>query len=451
MRVSVFGTGYVGLVTGTCLAEVGHQVTCIDVDAAKIEGLRRGVVPIFEPGLEDMVRANHAAGRLRFTTDAAEAIASARIVFIAVGTPPDEDGSADLRHVLAVARTLGEHLAEPTVVVNKSTVPVGTADRVREVIAEGLAARGVAVEFQVVSNPEFLKEGAAVADCMRPDRIILGSRDARAIELMKRLYAPFNRNHERVIVMDERSAELTKYAANAMLATKISFMNEMAGIAERVGADIEAVRHGIGSDPRIGWHFIYPGAGYGGSCFPKDVQALERTARQHGMQAEILAAVERVNGRQKQKLFELIQRHFGGELAGRTFALWGLAFKPNTDDMREAPSRALLASLWAAGARVRAHDPEAMGEARRIFGEREDLVLCDTPEAALSGADALVLITEWKAFWSPDFEVLKRELRAGVVFDGRNIYDPAEVEEAGLAYYGIGRGRSLARNCHAKS
>jgi len=450
MRVSVFGTGYVGLVTGTCLAEVGHQVTCVDVDAAKIEGLRRGVVPIFEPGLEDMVRANHAAGRLHFTTDAAEAIASARIVFIAVGTPPDEDGSADLRHVLAVARTLGEHLAEPTVVVNKSTVPVGTADRVREVIAERLAARGVAVEFQVVSNPEFLKEGAAVADCMRPDRIILGSRDPRAIELMKRLYAPFNRNHERVIVMDERSAELTKYAANAMLATKISFMNEMAGIAERVGADIEAVRHGIGSDPRIGWHFIYPGAGYGGSCFPKDVQALERTARQHGMQAEILAAVERVNGRQKQKLFELIQRHFGGDLAGRTFALWGLAFKPNTDDMREAPSRTLLASLWAAGARVRAHDPEAMGEARRIFGERGDLVLCDTPEAALEGADALVLITEWKAFWSPDFEVLKRELRAGVVFDGRNIYDPAEVEEAGLAYYGIGRGRSLARNCHAK-
>lgn len=450
MRVSVFGTGYVGLVTGTCLAEVGHQVTCVDVDAAKIEGLRRGVVPIFEPGLEDMVRANHAAGRLHFTIDAAEAIASARIVFIAVGTPPDEDGSADLRHVLAVARTLGQYLAEPTVVVNKSTVPVGTADRVREVIAEGLAARGVAVEFQVVSNPEFLKEGAAVADCMRPDRIILGSRDARAIELMKRLYAPFNRNHERVIVMDERSAELTKYAANAMLATKISFMNEMAGIAERVGADIEAVRHGIGSDPRIGWHFIYPGAGYGGSCFPKDVQALERTARQHGMQAEILAAVERVNGRQKQKLFELIRRHFGGDLAGRTFALWGLAFKPNTDDMREAPSRTLLASLWAAGARVRAHDPEAMGEARRIFGERNDLVLCDTPEAALAGADALVLITEWKAFWSPDFEVLKRELRAGVVFDGRNIYDPAEVEEAGLAYYGIGRGRSLHRECHAK-
>jgi UDPglucose 6-dehydrogenase len=443
MRVSVFGTGYVGLVTGTCLAEVGHQVTCVDVDAAKIEGLEQGRIPIFEPGLEELVLANHRAGRLGFTTDAEAAIASARIVFIAVGTPPDEDGSADLRHVLAVARTLGRHIAQPTVIVNKSTVPVGTADRVREVVAAELAARGAEVEFQVVSNPEFLKEGAAVADCLRPDRIILGSRDAVAIEKMKRLYAPFNRNHERVIVMDERSAELTKYAANAMLATKISFMNEMANIAERVGADIEAVRHGIGSDPRIGWHFIYPGAGYGGSCFPKDVQALERTARQHGYGAAILEAVEAVNARQKTKLFELVERHFRGHVEGRTFAVWGLAFKPNTDDMREASSITLLRQLWAAGARVRAHDPEAMDEARRIFGERDDLVLCATAEEALAGADALVVVTEWKAFWSPDFDALKQGLRAGVVFDGRNVYDPKEVEDAGLAYYGIGRGRSL--------
>jgi UDPglucose 6-dehydrogenase len=443
MRVSVFGTGYVGLVTGACLAEVGHQVVCVDVDAAKIAGLREGRIPIFEPGLDDLVRNNHRAGRLDFSTDADLAISHARIVFIAVGTPPDEDGSADLRHVLAVARTLGRHIAQPTVIVNKSTVPVGTADRVREVVAAELAARGADVEFHVVSNPEFLKEGAAVADCLRPDRIILGSRDAGAIEKMKRLYAPFNRNHERVIVMDERSAELTKYAANAMLATKISFMNEMANIAERVGADIEAVRHGIGSDPRIGWHFIYPGAGYGGSCFPKDVQALERTARQHGYDARILEAVEGVNDRQKGKLFELIARHFGGDVRGRTFAVWGLAFKPNTDDMREASSRLLLQQLWDAGARVRAHDPEAMDEARRIFGERGDLTLCPTPEEALQGADALVVVTEWKAFWSPDFDALRHTLQAGVVFDGRNVYDPKEVEEAGLAYYGIGRGRSL--------
>ena len=443
MRVSVFGTGYVGLVTGACLAEVGHQVVCVDVDAAKIAGLCEGRIPIFEPGLDDLVRNNHRAGRLAFSTDATSAIAHARIVFIAVGTPPDEDGSADLRHVLAVAKTLGQHLAEPTIVVNKSTVPVGTADRVRDVIAAELQARGVAVEFHVVSNPEFLKEGAAVADCLRPDRIILGSRDAGAIEKMKRLYAPFNRNHERVITMDERSAELTKYAANAMLATKISFMNEMANIAERVGADIESVRHGIGSDPRIGWHFIYPGAGYGGSCFPKDVQALERTARQHGYGADILGAVEAVNTRQKSKLFALVERHFAGGLEGRTFAVWGLAFKPNTDDMREAPSRTLLQQLWAAGAAVRAHDPEAMDEARRIFGERPDLTLCDTPEAALQGADALLVVTEWKAFWSPDFDHLRRTLRQAVVFDGRNVYDPKEVEEAGLAYYGIGRGRSL--------
>ncbi|KAA2286113.1 UDP-glucose dehydrogenase family protein [Arenimonas fontis] len=447
MRVAVFGTGYVGLVTGTCLAEVGHRVTCVDIDRDKIEGLKQGRIPIYEPGLEPMVLANHAAGRLDFDTDAEAVVARADVLMIAVGTPPDEDGSADLSHVLAVARTIGRSLSRPAVVANKSTVPVGTADRVRAAIAAELAARGVAVEFEVVSNPEFLKEGAAVNDCMRPDRIIVGSRNPRAVETMKRLYAPFNRSHERVVVMDERSAELTKYAANAMLATKISFMNEMANIAERVGADIEMVRLGIGSDPRIGYHFIYPGAGYGGSCFPKDVQALERTARQHGYRARILDAVEAVNAEQKSKMFELLARHYGGEagLRGKVVAVWGLAFKPNTDDMREAPSRTLLAQLWAAGARVRAYDPEAMTEARRLFGGREDLVLCDSPEAALAGADALALVTEWKAFWSPDFALLARALGDKVIVDGRNLYPPDEVEAAGLAYYGIGRGRSLRR------
>ena len=445
MRVTVFGTGYVGLVTGTCLAEVGHQVVCVDIDAQKVDGLNRGVIPIFEPGLEELVLANHASGSIVFTTQAEPAIESGEILFIAVGTPPDEDGSADLQYVLAVARTIGRNLTRSAVIVNKSTVPVGTADRVRETISAELAERGVELAFEVVSNPEFLKEGDAVKDCMRPDRIVIGTGSTPALEQMKRLYAPFNRNHDRIVAMDVRSAELTKYAANAMLATKISFMNEMANIAERVGADIEMVRHGIGSDPRIGYSFIYPGAGYGGSCFPKDVQALERTASAHGYKAEILASVEAVNERQKHKLFELIDRHFAGELAGRTFAVWGLAFKPNTDDMRESSSRALLAKLWAAGAKVRAYDPEAMDEARRIYGSREDLVLADSPAAALEGADALVLVTEWKAFWSPDFPRLKAKLGTPVIFDGRNVYDPLQVEAAGLAYYGIGRGRSIAR------
>ena len=445
MRVTVFGTGYVGLVTGTCLAEVGNQVACVDIDKAKVDGLNRGVIPIYEPGLEEMVHANHAGGRITFTTDAAEPIAHGEVIFIAVGTPPDEDGSADLQYVLAVARTIGKHLSRPAVVVNKSTVPVGTADKVRAAIAGELAARGADVAFEVVSNPEFLKEGDAVKDCMRPDRIVVGTGSAEALETMKRLYAPFNRNHERIVAMDVRSAELTKYAANAMLATKISFMNEMANIAERVGADIEMVRHGIGSDPRIGYSFIYPGAGYGGSCFPKDVQALERTAKQHGYTAQILEAVEAVNARQKHKLFELLERHFDGSLAGRTFALWGLAFKPNTDDMREASSRALLARLWEAGAKVQAYDPEAMDEARRVFGERDDLVLAESPAAALDGADALVVLTEWKAFWSPDFSSLRAALKEPAIFDGRNIYDPVEVEAAGLAYYGIGRGRTIRR------
>jgi len=443
MRVTLFGTGYVGLVTGACLAEVGNDVICVDIDAAKIEGLRRGVVPIYEPGLEDLVRENQLAGRLRFSTDSAEGVAHGDILFIAVGTPPDEDGSADLSHVLEVARTIGRHLDKPKVVVDKSTVPVGTGDRVRAAVAKELTARGVAIGFEVVSNPEFLKEGDAVKDCMRPDRIVIGTDTPHAIEAMKRLYAPFNRNHERLVVMDMRSAELTKYAANAMLATKISFMNEMANIAERVGADIEMVRHGIGSDPRIGYAFIYPGAGYGGSCFPKDVQALERTARQHGYTAKILDAVEKVNDAQKAKLFELVSRHFGGELAGRRFALWGLAFKPNTDDMREASSRTLLDLLWKAGASVRAYDPEAMDEARRIYGEREDLVLCATPAETLEGVDALIVVTEWKAFWSPNFAQLAQKLSAKALFDGRNIYEPTEVEAAGLAYYGIGRGRSV--------
>jgi UDPglucose 6-dehydrogenase len=443
MKVAIFGTGYVGLVSGACFAEVGNEVTCVDIDEAKIAGLCQGVIPIYEPGLEDLVLSNHAAGRLDFTTDADAALREAEVVFIAVGTPPDEDGSADLRHVLAVARTIGRHLARPTVVVDKSTVPVGTADRVRETIAAELAARGLGFTVDVVSNPEFLKEGAAVNDCMRPDRVIIGSDSEQAIERMRRLYAPFNRNHDRLIVMDVRSAELTKYAANAMLATKISFMNEMANIAERVGADIEAVRKGIGSDPRIGWHFIYPGAGYGGSCFPKDVQALERSARQLGYEARLLSAVEAVNHAQKEKLFELIQRHFGGAVEGMTFAVWGLAFKPDTDDMREASSRRLLAQLWESGATVRAYDPEAMVEARRVFGEREDLVLCDSASAAVDGADALVVVTEWKQFRSPDFHRLARALRAKAVFDGRNLYEPEAVEGAGLAYYGIGRGRSV--------
>ena len=442
MKVTLFGTGYVGLVTGTCLAEVGNHVLCVDVDAAKIHGLKEGRIPIYEPGLEDMVLANQRAGRLDFTTDPAAAVAYADILFIAVGTPPDEDGSADLRHVLAVARTIGEHLQRPALVVTKSTVPVGTADRVRAEVAAALASRGVVVAFEVASNPEFLKEGDAVKDCMRPDRIIIGTESVEAVNKLKALYAPFNRNHERIVAMDLRSAELTKYAANAMLATKISFMNEMANLAERLGADIEKVRLGIGSDPRIGFSFIYPGAGYGGSCFPKDVQALERTAKQNGFDAHILSAVEAVNHRQKRKLHQLLIQHFG-DLRGKTIGLWGLAFKPNTDDMREAPSRALMEALWADGAQVRAFDPEAMHEARRIFGERDDLLLCNEPYEVLEGADALVLITEWKTFWSPDFARIKAELREPVIFDGRNVYDPQQVEAAGLAYYGIGRGRSL--------
>ncbi|MGY3038546.1 UDPglucose 6-dehydrogenase [Rhodanobacter sp. TND4EL1] len=443
MNVTIFGTGYVGLVTGACLAEMGNKVVCVDIDAGKVERLKRGEIPIYEPGLEEIVQRNHAGGRLDFTTDAAPAIAHAELIFIAVGTPPDEDGSADLQYVQAVARTIGHHLARYTVVVNKSTVPVGTADRVRDAVAGELAVRQASVEFDVVSNPEFLKEGAAVEDCLRPDRIVVGTSSARAVALLRKLYAPFNRNHDRMVVMDERSAELTKYAANAMLATKISFMNEIANIAERVGADVELVRQGIGSDPRIGYSFIYPGAGYGGSCFPKDVQALERTAHACGYEARLLGAVEAVNRQQKGKLFELISRHFNGQLAGRTIAVWGLAFKPNTDDMREASSRRLIELLWEAGAKVRAFDPQAREETRRIYGERTDLVLCDDAMSALQGADVLAVVTEWKAFRSPDLAAVRAALGEPAIFDGRNLYDPAVVEEAGLAYYGIGRGRSL--------
>jgi len=443
LNVTIFGTGYVGLVTGACLAEMGNNVICVDIDAGKVERLKRGEIPIYEPGLEAIVRQNHANKRLDFTTEAAPAISHAELIFIAVGTPPDEDGSADMKYVLEVAATIGRHLDRYAVVVNKSTVPVGTADRVRTAVAAQLQQRDAVVEFDVVSNPEFLKEGAAVEDCLRPDRIIVGTSSERAAAMLRKLYAPFNRNHDRMVFMDERSAELTKYAANAMLATKISFMNEIANIAERVGADVELVRRGIGSDPRIGYHFIYPGAGYGGSCFPKDVQALERIAHGYGYDAKLLGAVETVNRQQKGKLFELISRHFEGNLSGRTVALWGLAFKPNTDDMREASSRNLMEALWEAGAKVRAFDPEAAEETRRIYGDRDDLVLCDSPHHALEGADALAVVTEWKAFRSPDFARIRESLSEAVIFDGRNLYDPAMLEEMGFAYYGIGRGRSL--------
>lgn len=443
MKVAVFGTGYVGLVTGTCLAEIGHEVICVDVDADKIRRLKQGEIPIYEPGLKPLVDANLGGGRLCFTTDAADGVAGKEIIFIAVGTPPDEDGSADLSHVLEVARSIGQHLQEPAIIVNKSTVPVGTAARVRAAIAAELAARGVEVAFDVVSNPEFLKEGAAVADCMHPDRIVIGAEKPESVEALRRLYGPFVRNRERYVVMDVLSAELTKYAANAMLATKISFMNEIANVAERVGADVEMVRQGIGSDPRIGWHFIYPGAGYGGSCFPKDVQALARTAAQHGYEPELLSAVEAVNERQKGRLFDHIRSFYGERLAGRAIAVWGLAFKANTDDIRAASSRRLVEALWEAGVTVRAYDPQAMNEMRRVYGERDDLVLCASADEAVEGADALAVMTEWREFRSPDFSRLRRALGDAVIFDGRNIYPPEDVEAAGIRYYGIGRGRSV--------
>ncbi|MCG7899346.1 MAG: UDP-glucose/GDP-mannose dehydrogenase family protein [Candidatus Thiodiazotropha lotti] len=440
MKVTVFGSGYVGLVTGACLAEVGNDVVCMDVDSNKIDMLNRGEIPIYEPGLEAMVERNAQAGRLSFTTDVAKAVDHGLFQFIAVGTPPDEDGSADLQYVLAVAESIAEHMDDYRVVVDKSTVPVGTADRVRERIESTMQAKGKQVEFDVVSNPEFLKEGAALDDFMKPDRIIIGTDNPRTTELLRALYLPFNRNHDRLIAMDIRSAELTKYAANAILATKISFMNELSNLAERLGADIEQVRHGIGADTRIGYAFIYPGCGYGGSCFPKDVSALERTAKEVGYDAQLLTAVEAVNYRQKRVLFEKIMRHYSDDVKGKTFALWGLSFKPNTDDMREASSRVLMESLWEAGATVRVFDPEAMEECRRIYGERDDLVYCDNQEGTLESADALIVVTEWQVFRSPDFEQIKQALSAPVVFDGRNIYDPARMKESGFSYYAIGRG-----------
>lgn len=440
MKVTIFGTGYVGLVTGTCLANVGNHVLCVDVDEAKVASLNAGKVPIFEPGLDEMVAFNHEEGRLRFTCDTAEAFAHGGLIFIAVGTPPGEDGSADLSHVLAVARTVGQNLERPAIVVNKSTVPVGTADRVRATIREQLDARGAEIDFDVVSNPEFLKEGAAIEDFNRPDRIIIGAEREDTIETLRALYAPFNRFRDRLLVFDTRSAELAKYAANSLLATKISFMNEVAGIAERLGADIESVRHGIGSDPRIGWQFIYAGAGYGGSCFPKDVRALAAMGREGGHVPELLGAVEAVNNRQKQMLFEKIQAHYGGNLSGRRFALWGLAFKPGTDDMREAPSRVLMEALWEAGASVCAYDPAAMEATRSIYGERDGLHLVEQAEDVLEGADALIILTEWHIFRSPDFEMIREQLKAPVIFDGRNLYDPAWLAGQGFTYYGIGRG-----------
>jgi len=442
MRLTIFGSGYVGLVQGACMAEMGNHVVCYDIDEDKIARLNNGEIPIYEPGLEAYVERNVEAGRLEFTTDVKKAVDHGLFQFIAVGTPPDEDGSADLKHVLAVARAIGENMEEYRIVVDKSTVPVGTADKVKAEIASVLKERGKAVEFDVVSNPEFLKEGAAISDFMKPDRIIVGTDNPRTTELLKSLYEPFNRNHDRLISMDIRSAELTKYAANAMLATKISFMNELANLAERFGADIEHVRIGIGSDPRIGYHFIYPGAGYGGSCFPKDVQALARSASDTGYDAALLNAVEEVNLRQKRRLFEKLSDHYDGDLKGKTIALWGLSFKPNTDDMRAAPSRVLMESLWDAGATVRAYDPEAMEEAARIYPDQEGLELCESAYDSLDGCDALVIVTEWQEFRSPDFNVIKEKIADSVIVDGRNLYEPEHVEALGLQYYAIGRGRT---------
>lgn len=440
MKVTVFGSGYVGLVTGVCLAEVGNDVLCIDVDQQKIDNLNKGIIPIYEPGLDELVKDNQQSGRLKFTTDIQEAVSHGVFQFIAVGTPPDEDGAADLQYVLAVAKSIAENMNDYRIVIDKSTVPVGTADKVKETILQVQEKRGVAIDFDVVSNPEFLKEGAAINDFIKPDRIIVGTDNPRTAELLKALYAPFNRNHERIITMDVRSAELTKYAANAMLATKISFMNELANLAELLGADIEHVRNGIGSDSRIGYSFIYPGCGYGGSCFPKDVKALERTAKQMGYKAELLNAVENVNDRQKQVLFNKVFNHYKGDLQGKTFALWGLAFKPKTDDMREAASRVILEALINAGAAVRAFDPEAMDEAKRIYGDKQGLTLVKTAEEALLGANALIVVTEWKNFWSPDFDLIKNSLKDQVIFDGRNLYQPELLKKQGITYYAIGRG-----------
>ncbi|MEK7990360.1 MAG: UDP-glucose/GDP-mannose dehydrogenase family protein [Thiotrichaceae bacterium] len=443
MRITVFGSGYVGLVTGVCLAEVGNHVICVDVDENKTNMLCQGKSPIYESGLENLLKSNLASGRIQFTCDTEMAVKHGEIQCIAVGTPPDEDGSADLQYVLQVAQSIGQYMDGYKVIMDKSTVPVGTADKVHAKIAETLAARGGQFEFDIISNPEFLKEGAAINDFMKPDRIVIGTNSERAADVMRELYLPFNRNHDRLIIMDLRSAELTKYAANAMLATKISFMNEMANIAEQVGADIESVRIGIGSDPRIGFDFIYPGAGFGGSCFPKDVRALAKIAEDVNIEPKVLNAVLQVNDLQRLNLFNKVQKYFNGELQGKRFALWGLAFKPNTDDMREAPSRYLMEALWEQGAIVQAYDPEAMPEATRIYGERDDLQLCDTPEIALDNAEALIIITEWRMFRSPNFDVIKQKLKQAVIFDGRNLYEPQKMQARGFNYYAIGRGTSL--------
>ncbi|GEK74014.1 MULTISPECIES: UDP-glucose dehydrogenase family protein [Halomonas] len=443
MKITIFGSGYVGLVTGACLADVGHEVMCVDVDADKVARLSQGEVPIYEPGLETLIHQNLDAGRLHFTNDAKAAVEFGLLQFIAVGTPSDEDGSADLRHVLKVAETIATHMTEYRIIVDKSTVPVGTASKVERTVAATLEARGAAIEFDVCSNPEFLKEGAAIEDFSRGSRIVIGTESERVRQTMRECYGPYNRQRDKLMFMGVRSAELTKYAANAMLATKISFINEMANLAERLGADIEEVRHGIGSDPRIGYHFIYPGCGYGGSCFPKDVKALAHTAEAAGHPAHLINAVEQVNARQKSRLFEMVSDAFDGDLAGKTIALWGLAFKPNTDDMREAPSRALMEALWQAGARVQAHDPEAAEECLRIYGNREDLDLTEHRDETLEDAHALVICTEWKAFRTVDFVKLRERLVEPVVVDGRNLFSPESARDAGLTYYAIGRGASV--------
>lgn len=446
MKVTVFGSGYVGLVTGACLADVGNDVLCVDVDANKIAILNSGGIPIHEPGLDVVIKRNTAMGRLSFTTDAKAGVAHGLFQFIAVGTPPDEDGSADLKYVLAVAKTIAEHADEYRVVIDKSTVPVGTGDLVAKTLQEKLSERSLNLQLDVVSNPEFLKEGAAIEDFMRPDRIVIGTNSTQAIDLLRKLYAPFNRNRDRLLVMDIRSAELTKYAANAMLATKISFMNELSNIADVLGADIEKVRVGIGSDPRIGYQFIYPGCGYGGSCFPKDVTALEHTARAVGYNPRILTAVEATNDAQKLVLFHKIKTYFKDDLKNRTIALWGLAFKPNTDDMRAASSRVLMEALWGTEAKVQAFDPVAMTEAQRIYGTRDNLKLCASAYAALEDADVLVIVTEWSQFRSPDFALIRSTLRYPTIFDGRNMFDPKEVTDAGLNYFSIGRPVALSSN-----
>ena len=441
MNVTVFGIGYVGLVQAAIFADVGHHVICVDVDETKVENLKKGVIPIYEPGLSTIVEENYNAGRLEFTSDAKVGVKHGDIQFIAVGTPPDEDGSADLKYVLTVAKTIATHMDSLKIIIDKSTVPVGTGDKVKDKVLEVLKQRGVTFDFHIVSNPEFLKEGTAVQDCQKPERIVLGidNNDNDVADTMRELYGPFNRDHDRIIFMDVKSAELTKYAANCMLATKISFINEMANLAEKLGANIEAVRQGIGSDSRIGYQFIYPGCGYGGSCFPKDVQALIKTADSIGYSAEILKSVEAVNYRQKEKLFTEISKHYNGDLKGKVFALWGLSFKPNTDDMREAPSRVLMESLWNAGAKVQAYDPEAMKECHRIYGQRDELVLMEAQESVLRGADALIIVTEWQHFRAPDFDLIIQNLKQSVIFDGRNLFEPELLAKQGITYYSIGR------------